>query len=41
MNYAVEMGVKRHDIHTKFHKTWFWHSKVKRRDTHTDTNTGR
>jgi hypothetical protein len=21
-------GLRFHDIHTKFHKDWFWHSKV-------------
>jgi hypothetical protein len=26
MNYVIEMGW--HDVHTKFHKDWFSHSKV-------------
>jgi hypothetical protein len=27
MNYPVEMGVRCHYIHTKFHKSWFRHLK--------------
>jgi hypothetical protein len=30
-------GPMHHDIHTKFHEDWFRHSKVVRRDTHTDS----
>jgi hypothetical protein len=30
-------GVRCHDIHTKFHKDFFRHSKVDRGDTHIDT----
>jgi hypothetical protein len=28
MKYAVEMGSRCHDIHTKFHKDWFRYSKI-------------
>jgi hypothetical protein len=31
-------GLRWRDLHTKFHKYWFRHSKVVRGDTHTDTN---
>jgi hypothetical protein len=36
MKYAIE-GLRCHDIHTKFHKDQFRHSKVDMGDTHTDT----
>jgi hypothetical protein len=28
MKYAIEKGVRCHDIHTKFHEDWFRHSKA-------------
>jgi hypothetical protein len=39
MKYAIEMGSGAHDIHTKFRKVWFRHSKVDRRRIyrHTDS----
>jgi hypothetical protein len=30
VRYAIEMGLRWHDTHTKFHKDWFSHSKVDR-----------
>jgi hypothetical protein len=36
MKYAVEMGPGAMDIHTRFHKVWFSHSKV---DREVDTQT--
>jgi hypothetical protein len=38
MDYAVD-GAMCRDIHTKFHKCCFMHSKVNRGDKHTDTDT--
>jgi hypothetical protein len=38
-NGGITDGLGCHDIHAKFHKDWFRHSKVVRGDTHADTST--
>jgi hypothetical protein len=42
MKCAVEMGFRCHEIHTKFHKDWFRHSRLMwGRGRYRDTQTGR
>jgi hypothetical protein len=40
MKYAVEIRIRCHDIHTKFHKDWFRHLKLTGGDTETHRQQG-